>query len=220
MSRTDAHDALAIARREQPDLISLDISLPDASGLVLLDWLKQGDSTRHIPVLLLSIMPDAAQAQLRGAADYLTKPVSEMQLVEHVRAIVGAGALRPVLLVDTDTDADARARLGGCLREAGYKVSEAAGGAGDIVALVKREQPAMVLLGVRVPDGRGLDVLRAVRADPATREIPVVTLVAGGNQHALQRTRSAIEALGSAAVERPHSAEEVAEALARGLAGR
>ena len=69
---------LDLARTYRPDLILLDLHLPDANGDEVLQWLRDDPSTRHIPVVILSA--DATPAQIQrllgaGAADYLTKPV-------------------------------------------------------------------------------------------------------------------------------------------------
>jgi CheY-like chemotaxis protein/two-component sensor histidine kinase len=74
-------DALRLAQSERPDLITLDIILPDSDGFTVLEWLKGNPETRAIPVILLSIMLDEKQGRLLGAVDYLTKPVNEKEPV-------------------------------------------------------------------------------------------------------------------------------------------
>ena len=71
-------DGLSAIRQRRPDLILLDMHLPDISGLELLRHLKQDDDTADIPVIVLSA--DATTARMQealtlGAAQYLTKPV-------------------------------------------------------------------------------------------------------------------------------------------------
>jgi CheY-like chemotaxis protein len=79
--------ALELAREHRPDLILLDVHLPDMTGDEVLRRLRADDATRSIPVVVLSA--DATQRQQRelraaGATDYLTKPVGVRQLLEAV----------------------------------------------------------------------------------------------------------------------------------------
>jgi CheY-like chemotaxis protein len=69
---------LAIARKCQPNLIVLDLSLPDLDGLHVLTQLRQGNRTAHIPVVIVSAgvsEQDPQVSQAAGAAAYLHKPV-------------------------------------------------------------------------------------------------------------------------------------------------
>jgi PAS domain S-box-containing protein len=80
-------DALVAIRAERPDLILLDMHLPDIDGMDLLRHLKQDDSTASIPVLVLSA--DATRdrterAMAEGAAGYLTKPLNLAELLARV----------------------------------------------------------------------------------------------------------------------------------------
>ncbi len=84
-------DALALARRERPSLIVLDLMLPGMSGFDVLEQLHKDDSTKHIAVLMLTARkeePDRIRGLSLGADDYLTKPFSPPELVLRVRAIL------------------------------------------------------------------------------------------------------------------------------------
>jgi putative two-component system response regulator len=81
--------ALAIAARAQPDLILLDILMPDMDGYDVCRRLKADDATRHIPLIFLTALDDAAdeaKGLALGAVDYITKPIHP----ELVRARVHA----------------------------------------------------------------------------------------------------------------------------------
>lgn len=83
-----ASEALRLAQVEQPDLIILDLLMPDIDGFTTLGWLKHDAHTAAIPVLVLSILEDTGQSRLLGAADYLIKPVQEQTLLARVRAVL------------------------------------------------------------------------------------------------------------------------------------
>lgn len=82
-----AEDGLRLARSFKPDLIVLDIIMPETDGFAALRELKQNPKTQHIPVLMLSARrDDASKIEAAGlyAEGYLTKPV----LIDDLRAKV------------------------------------------------------------------------------------------------------------------------------------
>jgi PAS domain S-box-containing protein len=84
--------AIDLARQHQPDIILLDLHLPDANGRDVLDQLKRDPATAAIPVVVLSADANPARfARLRagGAAGYLTKPIDPQSLLEVVRNRAG-----------------------------------------------------------------------------------------------------------------------------------
>jgi DNA-binding response OmpR family regulator len=89
-----ASDALRLCRYNQPDLMLLDLSLPDASGLDVLREIRQADGVEsrfdpQLPVIVLtgrSAQTDRVRGLTAGADDYLTKPFN----IEELRARIGA----------------------------------------------------------------------------------------------------------------------------------
>jgi PAS domain S-box-containing protein len=84
---------LAAAREQRPDLILLDLNLPDIDGDEVLARLYADDATRCIPVIVVSA--DATRAQIdalleRGAFDYLTKPIDIEQLMSAIDAALAS----------------------------------------------------------------------------------------------------------------------------------
>jgi DNA-binding response OmpR family regulator len=77
----------------KPDLIILDIMLPEKSGLELLKELKEQPETSRIPVMMASVManPESlAKAKELGAADYTTKPFDIQKLKDKVNGLLGS----------------------------------------------------------------------------------------------------------------------------------
>jgi two-component system phosphate regulon response regulator PhoB len=98
-------DALELAQREAPALMILDLMLPGMSGFDVLTQLRAAESTRAVPVLMLTARKeevDRIQGLSLGADDYLTKPFSPQELVLRVGAILrrvsAAGAAAPDVL--------------------------------------------------------------------------------------------------------------------------
>src|SRR5438477_9073348 len=79
-------------RERLPDLILLDLYLPDVHGLNLCEMLKADDKTRLIPIIMMTAMAtephDKVIGLKAGADDYVTKPFNLPELVERVRAVL------------------------------------------------------------------------------------------------------------------------------------
>ena len=77
----------ALAMRHQPELIALDLLLPDVPGLEILRALKANDQTRQIPVICISISEDlTSQALQLGAAQFIRKPLEVSTLLDAIHA--------------------------------------------------------------------------------------------------------------------------------------
>ena len=84
-------EALAVAARERPALVVLDLMLPDRSGFEVLEELRAAESTRRLAVLMLTARggeADRIRGLSLGADDYLAKPFSPQELVLRVGAIL------------------------------------------------------------------------------------------------------------------------------------
>ena len=84
--------ALKIAYEEQPDLILLDIMMPDMDGYDVCRQLKAATSTCHIPVIFLTSKTEVHNAEMGmalGAVDYITRPINPAILLSRVRAHMG-----------------------------------------------------------------------------------------------------------------------------------
>ena len=92
LTALDGEQALEKARLEHPDLIVLDIMMPKLDGYETCKILKSDESTRNIPVILLSAKGRNVDQKVgfeAGADDYITKPFSPRKLVERINAILG-----------------------------------------------------------------------------------------------------------------------------------
>jgi CheY-like chemotaxis protein len=88
-------EALLMLSSLTPDLVLLDLTLPEMSGYEVCEYLRASDRLRHIPVLAMSAraMPeDRAAAEEVGASAFLAKPFTRQQLTAHIEMLL---ALRP-----------------------------------------------------------------------------------------------------------------------------
>ena len=91
----DGVEAVAVARAAAPDLILMDMSLPELDGWQAARRLKAADATRSIPVIALTahaMASDRNKALQAGCDDYDTKPVDLERLVRKMDALLGKGA--------------------------------------------------------------------------------------------------------------------------------
>ena len=85
-------DALTQARAQQPDLVLLDVALPDHDGFWVCRQLKARPETAHIPVIMLtamSLQSDRDQATSAGADGYIVKPFSPRALIDELDRRLG-----------------------------------------------------------------------------------------------------------------------------------
>ena len=84
-------DALIMARKNLPDLILLDIMMPDINGYEVCSQLKIDEKTRYIPIVMITILkekPDRIKAMEAGADDFLSKPVDVYELTVRVKSLI------------------------------------------------------------------------------------------------------------------------------------
>ncbi len=77
--------ALQIAREVRPDAITLDVLMPSQDGWDILRELSSGADTRHIPIILCSVLPERSLALSLGVAEFLNKPVTQSALLDALR---------------------------------------------------------------------------------------------------------------------------------------
>ncbi|MDF2095429.1 response regulator [Fodinicurvata sp. CAU 1616] len=87
----DGLDALRIAREHRPDLILMDIQLPEVSGLEVTKWLKEDDELRRIPVIAVTAFAmkgDEEKIREGGCEAYIAKPISVNSFLETIRSFL------------------------------------------------------------------------------------------------------------------------------------
>lgn len=85
-------DAISLARAHRPDLILMDIQLPEISGLEVTRWLKEDDDLKDIPVVAVTayaMKGDEERIRSGGCEAYVSKPISVSMFLETVRRFIG-----------------------------------------------------------------------------------------------------------------------------------
>jgi CheY-like chemotaxis protein len=91
ISATTGREAIEMATREQPQLIVMDIMMPDMDGLAALRELKKCDASKQIPVIMITANAShlsRQEASSYGATIFLTKPISPTQLLTEIRKVL------------------------------------------------------------------------------------------------------------------------------------
>ena len=83
----DGTEGLGEIRRRRPVAVVLDILLPGIDGWAVLDELRSDETTRDVPVIIVSILDEKSRGLALGAAGYLTKPVSRDDLIAALRSV-------------------------------------------------------------------------------------------------------------------------------------
>lgn len=85
-------EALSLAKEYMPDLILMDIQLPEVSGLEVTKWIKEDDRISHIPIIAVTAFAmkgDEERIRSGGCEAYISKPISVGSFVETIQYYIG-----------------------------------------------------------------------------------------------------------------------------------
>ena len=195
-------DAVDMAKRLCPNVITLDLQLPLKDGWQVMKELKSHPLCKHIPIVIVSIVDEKNLGFSLGAVDYFVKPVNRDDLIEaldRVHLVAKSGSRKPSVLV-IDDDRAATDLIQVILENEGYHVLKAFHGR-DGVELAARERPDLIILDLIMPETSGFNVAYQLKQIPATRSIPIIILTSMEIEPAMQeRLESYVAALMSKSV--------------------
>jgi signal transduction histidine kinase/CheY-like chemotaxis protein len=174
---TNPHEAEDRAIEVQPYAITLDVMMPERNGWQVLQGLKSNPQTQHIPVILCSILEDQAHGFSLGAADYLTKPILEEDLLQAIQNLNGDGQIQEILALDNDPQ-DQTIIENIFNGRQGYQLHIVKDVSQALVEL-RYNRPDAIILDLFTPMLDAFSLLETLRTDPFLRDIPVVVLTAG-----------------------------------------
>ncbi|MGH8809528.1 MAG: ATP-binding response regulator, partial [Noviherbaspirillum sp.] len=172
-----ANSALALTRDYLPTAILLDLDHADVDGFTVLERLKRDPGTRHIPVHVLSKQADRERALRHGAISYSQKPVSLARLqdeLERIQQYVTSGKRHLLVVEDDPAQRDAVVSLIG---DTDVHI-EAVGNGEEALRHLKRTRFDCMVLDLMLPDMSGFDLLDAIAADTALRDLPIIIYTA------------------------------------------
>ncbi len=185
LEAVDGLDGLSKARAHDPDLIILDLMMPNLSGFDVLTALRTDSATSGLPVIILSVLDDRRKGLRLGADAYLTKPLNVDEILTTIERLLARAARgegrRRVLLVEED--ASLLKTLETVFVEQGYDVHWARNGE-DGLRKALDTQPHFVILDAELSRQNDFALLRAIKQNRQTREacVIIMTMRAAGEE--------------------------------------
>jgi CheY-like chemotaxis protein len=142
-------DAVAKVRAQRPDLIVLDVMMPEMNGFDVAAVLKNDPQTMDIPIIILSIVQDKARGFRVGVDRYLTKPIDTDLLFSEIGHLLEQGKSKKRVMVVDEDSVTVRA-LTDVLEAKGYQVVESDGK--ELVEKAVSMQPDIIILNSVISD--------------------------------------------------------------------
>ena len=177
IGRLNGQDGLRAAREEQPQAILLDIVMPGTDGWQVLHDLKADPSTSNIPVVLHTIVDNKALGFQLGAAAYLLKPLDAVEVRDALHHVIGSNIRLPKHVLVVDDDPNVVDMLRQSLPESDFSLESALDGEAGLRA-IEAKRPDIVLLDLIMPHLDGFGVIESLRANPQTRDLPIIVISA------------------------------------------
>ena len=187
----DAEEGLRLLDDHLPELILMDIQLPNMDGLTATQKIKSDDGLKHIPVVALTsyaMQGDKQRALAAGCQGYITKPIDTREFLTHIQGYLAkpapkslepmtspAGGRPRVLIVDDDK---LNVKFMSAKLQAYQFDTIVAYGGTEGIEKCHVFRPDLIILDVMMPDLDGYTVTRRLKRDPETAHIPIILLTA------------------------------------------
>lgn len=175
IAASGGEQGLRMAREFRPDLITLDLLLPETTGWEILRALKADSDLCDIPVIIVSMIASENRGKVFGAVDLLEKPIEQSELLAMLHRHMRPASNGRVLIVDDE--ADVRELLATYLSEARVEIRAAANGR-EALEVLDDFTPDLIVLDLMMPEVDGTGLLRRLRESETHRLIPVVVITA------------------------------------------
>ncbi|HNB88516.1 MAG TPA: GAF domain-containing protein, partial [Anaerolineales bacterium] len=170
-------DGHRLARQLMPDAILLDILIPDKDGWQVLHDLKVDERTANIPVILLTIVDKKALGFRLGASAYLLKPLNPREVIDTLSRVTKKIGRTHIHVLVVDDDPHISDMLKQILPASEFDLRSAEDGVQGLES-VAMSVPDVLLLDIMMPRLDGFGVIKRLRANPATRELPIIVISA------------------------------------------
>jgi CheY-like chemotaxis protein len=167
---TNAEQALQMASARRYDAITLDLLLPDRSGLEVLNALRNGGPNRDVPVVVITVVTETSALAGFAVNDVLTKPIRPHEVKSALQRLGGAEQPANVLVVDDDPAS--LELMVATLHTLGIGARVASSGA-QALELIEQRRPDALILDLVMPGLNGFDLLHTLRRTPGLKHLPV-----------------------------------------------
>ncbi|BDM83531.1 response regulator [Acaryochloris marina] len=190
-------EGLQMAAKVLPDLILLDVNMPDMDGYTVCQQLKADPQTTAIPIIFVSALDeswDKVKGFSVGGSDYITKPFNTLEVIVRIedqlkirqiqdqmlkadQAPTDSPQSKPssakAVILMVDDEPKNLALLTDVLEQEGYEIWQADSGA-EALRVAGMVLPDLILLDINMPDMQGYDVCQQLKANAKTKLIPVI----------------------------------------------
>lgn len=163
--------AISLCETHSFDAVTLDLLLPDMTGLQVLQRLRQTERSRETPVLIVSVVAEQGVVGGFPVHDYLTKPIDNQALVRSLRAATSRRGTGLVLVVDDDPASQRLAEAP--LSALGYTVMCVNNGQTGL-EFARHTRPVGIILDLLMPRMNGFEFLAQFRQMAAYDDVPVI----------------------------------------------
>jgi len=170
---TSGEAGLVLARSHRPDIITLDVMMPQMNGWQVLAAIKADAHLSTTPVVLLSVVENNEIAMALGATDCLTKPIDWGKLQVCLDRLLPRNDPDRILVVEDDpASSELVTRI---LQKEGWKIEKASNGR-EAFACMEASPPSLVLLDLMMPEMDGFELVARLQTHPTLSKIPVLVL--------------------------------------------
>lgn len=180
----ESDNAIEIIKESMPDLVTLDVLMPDTDGWQILEKLKASRLTDTIPVIMVTVHPDQSKATLLGANGFVSKPIQEAALTQSVLQAIGDRRDARVLLVDDEPQC--LIELEELLQPLSCRVVKAQDGVAAMERIAEesladpQQTPFdLAIIDLYMPRMDGFELVHKLGEMPHTRDMPIIVLSAG-----------------------------------------
>ena len=220
-------EGLAVASREQPDVIILDLTMPIMDGAEMLSKLKTHPDLRNIPVIMLTAeagRENVLKIAKLGVRDYLIKPFKEELIVERVGRVIdlkpkGETTVRnrrfddPLNLLVVDDKPAIIDQIKSGFGETTW-TTHGRSQTGEAVDYCSQQLPDLILVSLSLPDSGGFTLFQMLKASSKTKNVPVFGLSV---KTAADEQARAQQAGFQGVITKPIDFEELKSKIARAL---
>lgn len=179
LTAEDGEIGLKKIKQASPDLVLLDILMPEKNGMEVLEQIKKDEKLKRIPVIMISNSGQSVEIKKvleLGAVDYLIKANFDPdEVVAKVRKVFGSKEIRGPKILIVEDDKFLRDLIERKLAQTSYQVITATDGE-EGLKMIQEQKPALVLLDILLPSMSGWEVLEKMKTNSEMSKIPVLIL--------------------------------------------
>ncbi|RVU00368.1 response regulator [Mucilaginibacter limnophilus] len=165
--------ALELAQHYRPVAILLDIQLPVKDGWEVMEELKTDPATRHIPVHIMSSLDARKESRMKGAINFINKPIAieQMKQIFHrLEEALSKGPKKVLIVEENNKHAEALAFF----LETFNVSSAVSGNVSDSIKTLQEKEVECVIMDMGIPGQNAYETLETVKKSPGLEDLPII----------------------------------------------